>query len=183
MSTRASKAVQARLRKERRERQLASLPPKELARRKAAKQDYDRKRRAIARDRAKNNEEKVKRLKREIAAKNDRIEALEEEIASNWDELRFEENEPAADEDVLERANDRYKEARLDRRQFEKLTGETVETFDELYETVKEQLAGTNFRGEIRARSASQRQRLTDETQLFITLLFLLDVYLHYARG
>jgi hypothetical protein len=173
MNTRASKAAQAQLRKERRERRVASLSPKELARRKASKREYDRKRRSIERDRARNNEEKVKRLKREIAAKNDRIEALEEKIASDWDELRFEENEPAADEDMLQRANDRYEEARLNKQQFEKLTGETVETFDELYETVKEQLARTNFRGEIRERSAGQRQRLTDQTQLFITLLFL----------
>lgn len=58
-------------------------------------------------------------------------------------------------------------------RLFEQLTGETLKSFDELFELLETPLAARNYRGEVRLRAPAHEPRITNRLQLYICLLFL----------
>jgi hypothetical protein len=61
-----------------------------------------------------------------------------------------------------------YELARSKPRSFEQLTGETPNSFDELYKIVQLPLEARNYRGDLRQRAASQAPRVSDELQLYL---------------
>lgn len=81
--------------------------------------------------------------------------------------------EPMVNDDDAGNVRDSFAYARSKPALFEVLTGETNESFDELFELLKAPLAARNYRGEVRQRAASGKPRIRDKHQLYICLLFL----------
>jgi hypothetical protein len=77
-----------------------------------------------------------------------------------------------ADVDV-KNIEEAYAFARAAPRDFDVLTGETPESFDELYGLAADKLRARTWRGTDRQRAAAHAPRVSDKLQLFICLLFL----------
>ena len=127
----------------------------------------------LDRDRVQNQKKRMQSLFHEAKGAKRRIDKLEEMNAELEEKYLLMAEEPEVDESQAEAAEAAFKRACKDAKNFQKLTGETLEEFDEIWRIVEESLSEINYRGEKRLRSAGQRQQLPDRVQLFITLVFL----------
>jgi len=144
---------------------------------KAAVNERERQNRRIRKEKITNRleflEERVAGLNR--TAKRLRVanRELEERVAElEKYKLRYKDEPPVTDEDA-HNVKLSYEFARKHPARFEVLTGESLETFDELYELLAAPLAARNYKGEVRQRRAKCEPRVSDKLQLYITLLFL----------
>jgi hypothetical protein len=145
--------------------------------RKTILKERDSKRKRIQREIIKNRlaflEEHVAGLRQETKRLRVSKHELEERVAElEKYELRYKKEPPVTDEDAHNVLLS-YEYARKYPARFEALTGETPETFDQLYEVLAEPLAARNYRGKLRKRRTKRKPRVSDKLQLYITLLFL----------
>jgi len=97
---------------------------------------------------------------------------LQEELKKRLEEDALDEEPIVTDVDV-KNIEEAYAYARAAPRDFETLTGETLESFDELYRLAGDALRARTWRGTDRERAAAHAPRVSDELQLFICLIFL----------
>lgn len=117
--------------------------------------------------------ERARSLKRESIAGRKHINDLKSEVSELKAQYALLADAPEVDATQAAEAIAAYQRARKNAKQFQKLTNESPADFDELWHMVAPKVADLNYRGESRDRSASTRQQLPDEVQLFICLLFL----------
>jgi len=151
----------------------ASLSPEKKAAKAQARAEIQPKASKIDRDRQEHRKVRLKKLKREVKAGRRRVTILEREKDNLIRKYVLKAEEPEVDGAQAKAAEQAFERAYRDPGVLQRLTHETPEEFDELWQLVKEPLAKINYRGEKRQRSAGQRQLLPDRVQLFITLLFL----------
>lgn len=98
---------------------------------------------------------------------------LKESQAENEVDKSIKEDEPELGDDAVRLLDAQYKRVRKHPSNFEQATGETPESFDELYALVLPQLRQRNYRGESYKRTPPQQQRLPNHLQLYLCLLWL----------
>lgn len=172
-STRQADAVQREKRRAQKQcwRARLSAEKKAKIRKRETKLAQDRKRQLI--DRAANGAARVRELNaqaRRLSVENSGLKERVEELSKY--ELQFEEEPDVQDEDA-KNVHLSYEFARSMPRLFEQLTGETLKSFDELFELLETPLAARNYRGEVRLRAPAHEPRITNRLQLYICLLFL----------
>lgn len=127
----------------------------------------------IDRDRLESQSNYVNQLKRKASSATKKFEELKAEHEDLKEKYTLLAEEPEIDDDQATAAEAAFNCACKNAKNFQKLTGETLEEFNELWLLVKEPLAKINYRGEDRTRSPGDRQRLPDRVQFFIALVFL----------
>ena len=150
-----------------------NLPAEKRKQRNDRSNEIRKKTKKIDDDRAQNQSARIEALKAEVGGGKARIKDLRDENAALKEAYVLKADEPEVDAAKAKAAEKAFKRAYLTPGLLHKLTHETPKQFDELWRLLEAPLAKINYRGESRARSPGQRQRLPDKVQLFITLFFL----------
>jgi len=102
-----------------------------------------------------------------------RITELQEVLLENEAGPSLKEEEPELADDAVRLLDAQYERLRKHAAHFERATGETPASFDELLKVVEPALRARNYRGEIYKRAPPQQQWLANHLQLYLCLLWL----------
>lgn len=168
-TTAAKQREKKRLQK--REERARYSPSKKLAINKARRLSAQIRRETIIAAQAK-LEKNVRTARAQVKRILETNQALQEQVQKRLkDEAQDE--EPILDDVDVKNIEAAYAFARSSPRDFELLTGETLQSFDDLFKLAADALRARTWRGDERQRAAAAPPRVSDELQLFICLLFL----------
>jgi hypothetical protein len=152
----------------------AQQSPEKRAAARARERDTRRRSKKIDEETAANVEVRLGKLKAQAARLGKCIKELQERELENEADASLKEEEPELADDAVHLLDAQYVRLRKHAKHFERATGETPASFDELLALLLPELRRRNYRGEIYTRAPRQQQpRLANHLQLYLCLLWL----------